>query len=51
MRIFLIWPAKGSGSEVGELMNEIEKHGHKIAYWVGRPEAAEYAPAGAIFHS
>lgn len=51
MKIFLIWPAKGPGSEVGELMSEIEKHGHKIVYWVGRPEAAEYAPPGAIFHS
>lgn len=51
MRIFLIWPAKGPGSEVGELMNGIEKHGHKIVYWVGRPEAAEYRPAGAVFHS
>jgi len=49
MRLFLIWP--DSGPEINSLIAELEKHAHKLIYWVGAPAGEKDKPAGTIFHS
>ena len=44
----LIWPT--GAPEVKVLLNEIERAGHVIVYWVGEHPAAHLCPPSAVFH-
>ena len=48
MKVILVWPT--GRPEVKVLLDEIEKAGHEIVYWVGEHPAAHLSPKGAIFH-
>ena len=48
MKVMLIWPT--GAPEVKVLLNEIERAGHVIVYWVGEHPAAHLCPPSAVFH-
>ena len=48
MKVILVWPT--AAPEVKVLLDEIQKSGHEILYWVGERPVADLCPRKAIFH-
>ena len=48
MKLVLVWP--GGEPEQKVLIEEFEKAGHEIVYWIGIEKCKHLTPSGAIFH-